>query len=101
MLLDANPLTDIRYARRIRAVVLASTFLDRPALDRLLTEALAFGKTREQVKAELAQAQSGEIAYGETGSKVAQGESSKTRAEVRAEVLKAQAEGSMLRNGEV
>ena len=59
------------------------------------------GLTREQVKAELAQAQSGEIAYGETGSKVAQGESSKTRAEVREEVLKAQAEGSMLRNGEV
>jgi imidazolonepropionase-like amidohydrolase len=40
VLLDANPLTDIRNARRIRAVVLAGKFLDRPALDRLLTEAL-------------------------------------------------------------
>lgn len=59
------------------------------------------GLTREEVKAELAQAQAGEIAYGEMGSKVAQGESSKTRAQVREEVLKAQAEGSMLRNGEV
>jgi imidazolonepropionase-like amidohydrolase len=40
VLLDANPLTDIRNIRRIRAVVLAGTLLDRPALDRLLAEAL-------------------------------------------------------------
>jgi hypothetical protein len=35
VLLDANPLIDIRNARRIRAVILAGTFFDRPALDRL------------------------------------------------------------------
>jgi len=40
VLLDANPLTDIRNARRIRAVVLAGKLLDRAALDRLLAEAL-------------------------------------------------------------
>ena len=40
VLLDANPLTDIRNARRIRAVVLAGKLLDRSALDRLLTEAM-------------------------------------------------------------
>jgi hypothetical protein len=40
VLLDANPLTDIRNARRIRAVVLAGKLFDRPALDRLLAEAL-------------------------------------------------------------
>src|SRR5258705_9306170 len=40
------------------------------------------GLTRAQVKAELAQAQAADqIAYGETGVKVAQGESTKTRAE--------------------
>jgi len=41
VLLDANPLTDIRNTRRIRAVVLAGKLLDRSALDRLLEEALA------------------------------------------------------------
>ena len=40
VLLDANPLIDIRNARRIRAVILAGKFFDRPALDRLLAEAL-------------------------------------------------------------
>jgi hypothetical protein len=59
------------------------------------------GLTREQVRAELAQAQAADqIAYGEMGQRVAQGESSKTRAQVREETLKAQAEGTMLRNGE-
>ena len=59
------------------------------------------GLTREQVRAELAQAQAAdEIAYGEVGAKVAQGQSSKTRAQVREETLKAQSEGTMLRNGE-
>jgi imidazolonepropionase-like amidohydrolase len=36
VLLDANPLDDIANTRRIRAVVLAGRYLDRPALDRLL-----------------------------------------------------------------
>jgi predicted amidohydrolase len=40
VLLDANPLIDIRNARRIRAVILAGHILDRAALDRLLVEAL-------------------------------------------------------------
>jgi imidazolonepropionase-like amidohydrolase len=40
VLLDANPLIDIRNARRIRAVILAGKLFDRPALDRLLAEAL-------------------------------------------------------------
>src|SRR5262245_56407130 len=60
------------------------------------------GLTREQVRAELAQAQAaGEITYGEGASKLVQGESTKTRAQVREETLKAQADGTMLRNGEV
>ena len=59
------------------------------------------GLTREQVRAELAQAQAADqIAYGEVGTKVAQGESTKTRAQVREETLKAQAEGTLLHNGE-
>lgn len=60
------------------------------------------GLTRDQVRAELAQAQAADqIAYGEMGAKVAQGESSKTRAQVREETLKAQAEGTLLHNGEI
>ena len=59
------------------------------------------GLTREQVRAELAQAQANDqIAYGEVGTKVAVGESSKTRAQVREETLRAQATHTMLRNGE-
>ena len=46
VLLDANPLTDIRHARRIRAVVLAGKFLDRSALDRLLKEALELAERK-------------------------------------------------------
>lgn len=59
------------------------------------------GLSREQVKAELSQAQAADqIAYGETGAKVVQGESTKTRAEVREETIKAASQGSLLRNGE-
>jgi imidazolonepropionase-like amidohydrolase len=36
VLLDANPLEDIRNTRRIAAVVLDGRYLDRAALDRLL-----------------------------------------------------------------
>ena len=36
VLLDANPLNDITNTRKIRAVVLAGRYLDRPALDRML-----------------------------------------------------------------
>lgn len=39
VLLDANPLEDITNVRRIRAVITAGRFLDRRALDRLLTQA--------------------------------------------------------------
>jgi imidazolonepropionase-like amidohydrolase len=46
VLLDANPLTDIRNARRIRAVVLAGKLFDRQALDRLLTEALELAERK-------------------------------------------------------
>ena len=46
VLLDANPLTDIRNARRIRAVILAGKLLDRPALDRLLAEALELAERK-------------------------------------------------------
>jgi imidazolonepropionase-like amidohydrolase len=36
VLLDANPLEDIANTTRIRAVVLAGRYLDRPELDRML-----------------------------------------------------------------
>jgi imidazolonepropionase-like amidohydrolase len=36
VLLDANPLADIANTRKIRAVVLAGRYFDRPALDRML-----------------------------------------------------------------
>jgi imidazolonepropionase-like amidohydrolase len=36
VLLDANPLTDIANTRRIRSVVLAGRYFDRPALDAML-----------------------------------------------------------------
>jgi 8-hydroxy-5-deazaflavin:NADPH oxidoreductase len=39
VLLDANPLEDIRNTRRIRAVVLNGRYLDRPVLDGLLADA--------------------------------------------------------------
>jgi imidazolonepropionase-like amidohydrolase len=39
ILLDANPLDDIRHTQRIRAVVVNGKLLDRAALDRLLAEA--------------------------------------------------------------
>ena len=39
VLLDANPLADIRNSRRIRAVVFGGRILDRAALDALLEEA--------------------------------------------------------------
>jgi hypothetical protein len=41
VLLDANPLEDIANVRRIRAVITAGRFLDRSALDHLLTQARA------------------------------------------------------------
>jgi imidazolonepropionase-like amidohydrolase len=36
VLLDANPLTDIRNTKRIRSVVVRGTLLDRKRLDRML-----------------------------------------------------------------
>jgi AbrB family looped-hinge helix DNA binding protein len=39
VLLDANPLNDIESIREIRGVVLNGTYLDREALDALLTRA--------------------------------------------------------------
>jgi imidazolonepropionase-like amidohydrolase len=41
VLLDANPLIDIRNVGRIRAVVVAGRFLDRQALDALLAQVRA------------------------------------------------------------
>lgn len=41
VLLDANPLEDIRNTRKIRAVVLNGRYLDRAALDKLLADAAA------------------------------------------------------------
>jgi imidazolonepropionase-like amidohydrolase len=41
VLLDANPLDDIRNTRRIRAVVLRGSLLNRDALDRILRDAAA------------------------------------------------------------
>lgn len=38
MLLEANPLEDIRNTQRIRAVVLNGRLLDRDALDEMLDE---------------------------------------------------------------
>jgi hypothetical protein len=41
VLLEANPLDDIRNTRRIRAVIRAGRLLDRPSLDALLSSAAA------------------------------------------------------------
>lgn len=41
VLLDANPLADIRNTRKIHAVVVAGKYLDRDALDQLLAQARA------------------------------------------------------------
>jgi hypothetical protein len=69
-------------------------FYERP-------QASASSVSRTQVKAELAQAQAaGQIVYGESSLKAAQGESVKSRAEVREATIKAAAEGKLLRNGE-
>jgi len=38
LLLNANPLDDIRATRSIRAVILRGTLFDRSALDRLLED---------------------------------------------------------------
>ena len=42
VLLDANPLEDIRNTRKIRAVILRGKFLDRAALDSLLADEKSF-----------------------------------------------------------
>jgi imidazolonepropionase-like amidohydrolase len=42
VLLDANPLEDIRNTRKIRAVILRGKFLDRAALDNLLADEKSF-----------------------------------------------------------
>jgi imidazolonepropionase-like amidohydrolase len=39
VLLDANPLQDIRHTQRIRAVVVRGRLMDRASLDRLLSDA--------------------------------------------------------------
>lgn len=44
LLLDANPLSEIRNTQRIRAVVLDGRLLDRKALDRLLATAVELAK---------------------------------------------------------
>jgi imidazolonepropionase-like amidohydrolase len=45
VLLDANPLTDIRNTQKIHAVILRGKLLDRHALDTLLSSVEAFAKT--------------------------------------------------------
>ena len=42
LLLDANPLDDIRNTEKIRALVIHGRLLDRPLLDKLLTNVAAF-----------------------------------------------------------
>ena len=42
VLLDSNPLENIRSTRKIRAVILRGKLLDRPTLDQLLTEVQQF-----------------------------------------------------------
>ncbi len=42
LLLDADPLADITNTRRIRAVVVRGRLLDRPTLDRMLSDAEAY-----------------------------------------------------------
>lgn len=46
VLLDANPLEDVRYTERVRAVVLGGRYFDRAALDALLAVARAGGRER-------------------------------------------------------
>jgi hypothetical protein len=46
VLLDANPLEDIRNTQKIRAVVLNGRYLDRTALDKLLAGAAATASTQ-------------------------------------------------------
>jgi imidazolonepropionase-like amidohydrolase len=45
VLLDGNPLDDIRNTRRIRAVVVRGRYLDREALERLLEKASHLART--------------------------------------------------------
>lgn len=56
VLLDANPLDDIRNTQRIRAVVLRGKYLDRQALDRLLRQAEQIAESKEDVVREEPQA---------------------------------------------
>ena len=49
VLLDRNPLDDIRATRAISAVVLNGRYLDRAALDGLLAEAQAQAATRAPI----------------------------------------------------
>ncbi len=46
VLLDANPLENIRSTQKIRAVILRGQFLDRPNLDKFLQEVQAFAFQR-------------------------------------------------------
>jgi imidazolonepropionase-like amidohydrolase len=45
VLLDANPLEEIRNTRRIRAVIVRGKLLDRGALDEMLESVLSFAGT--------------------------------------------------------
>jgi len=46
VLVDANPLEDIRNTQKIRAVVMNGRYLDRPALDKMLADAAAAAGAR-------------------------------------------------------
>jgi hypothetical protein len=47
LVLEANPLDDVRNTKRIAGVVSAGRYLDRQELDRLLSEAARLSNTRE------------------------------------------------------
>jgi len=48
VILEANPLDDIRNTERIAGVVTAGRYLDRQEIDRLLSEAAGFSNKVEQ-----------------------------------------------------
>jgi imidazolonepropionase-like amidohydrolase len=45
VLLDANPLEDIQNTQKIRAVIVNGNYLDRTALDKLLSDAATSAST--------------------------------------------------------
>jgi imidazolonepropionase-like amidohydrolase len=46
VLLDSNPLDDIHNTTKINAVVVNGRLLDRPALDKMMSDVLAMNSTK-------------------------------------------------------